>query len=204
MPDRKRAGTKYFGLSLDSSRVLFVVDRSWSMQCSVLYDGKDELSMFGGESKIDVARRELIQAVTGLPEGASFNIVAFGTSTKPYSPKLVEATPEARKHAKFWIQNLELEGSTNMGGALIEAFESLLPGTRAKDAEIADTIVVMTDGIPNCGPIGDAEDVLSEIRRRNRDHAVTIHCVYLGNEGNVKFLQSLAAENGGQFVHCAK
>ncbi len=204
VPDRKRAGTKYFGLSLDSTRVLFVVDRSWSMDWPVAYDGRNAPASLAGESKINVARRELIQAVTGLPEGSSFNIVAFGTSTKPYSPKLVEATQENRKHAKFWIQNLELEGSTNMSGALIDAFESLLPGPCAKDAEIADTIVVMTDGIPNCGPITDEDDVLAEIRRRNRDHAVTIDCVYLGNEGNVKFLTQLASENGGQFVHVDK
>jgi hypothetical protein len=197
-------GTHYFGLVVESTRVLFVIDRSWSMECGVGYDGKNDLTLLDGEQKITVARRELIQAITGLAEGASFNIVAFGSSTKPFSPRLVEATQDNRHKATWWVEHLELDGNTNMGGALIESFESLLPGSHPKDSEIADTIVVLTDGVPNCGPIGHPDDVLDEVRRRNRDHTVTIHAVYLGNEGNVEFLKRLAEDNSGQFVHHAK
>jgi Mg-chelatase subunit ChlD len=180
------------------------VDRSWSMQTSVEYDGKDDMTRWRGETKVDVARRELIQAITGLGDGASFNVIAFGFTTKPFSQKLVEATDDNRKRARTWVEKLELDGSTNLGGTLLEAFDSLQPSARPRDTEIADTIVVMTDGVPNCGPIGEADDVLQEIRRLNRDHRVVIHCVYLGNEGDVKFLTALAAENGGQFVHHRK
>jgi VWA domain-containing protein/HEAT repeat protein len=200
-PLKRRDGTRYFGLTIESMRVLFVVDRSWSMECGIGYDGKDDLTLFTGEQKIEVARRELTQAVKGLADGASFNIVAFGSSTKHFGQRLADATPDNRKRAASWIESLELDGNTNLGGALIEAFASLAPSARAKDAEIADTIVVMTDGVPNCGPIADEEDVLAEIRRLNRDHSVTIHAVYLGIEGNISFMQRLASENGGQFVH---
>jgi Mg-chelatase subunit ChlD len=187
-----------------SARVLFVLDRSWSMEFGTLYDGKDDMTAFAGEDKITIARRELKQAIRNLPDGASFNVIGYGTTMKPFAKKLVPATAEQRNKGCDWVERLELDGSTNLGGALLDAFESLEGGPDAKDAEIADTIVVLTDGVPNCGPIGKPEDVLAEIARLNRRRAVTIHAVYLGSEGNVSFMQGLAKQNGGKFVHYVK
>jgi len=196
--------TKYFGLLLHSMRVVFVVDCSGSMMFPVSYDGKTTAELLVGDSKMDVAKRELVQAITGLPDGASFNVVAFGTNTNKFAPKLVPATRDARKRAQAWTEKLDVDGATNLSGALTEAFDLLSPGPYAKDAEIADTIVVMTDGIPTCGPIDLVTDLLDDVRRRNRERMVAIHCVYLGNEGDVRFLQQLAKDCGGQFVHFAK
>lgn len=196
--------TKFFGLDVRSARVLFILDRSWSMECGTLYDGKNDLTVFDGERKIDVARRELQQAIRNLPDGASFNVIGYGTNTKTYAAKLVAATADERAKACTWVAKLDLEGSTNLGGALVEAFESLAGGPGAKDIEIADTLVVLTDGVPNCGPIAKPDDVLNEIRRVNARKAVKVHAVYLGSEGDVGFMRALAARNGGQFVHYVK
>lgn len=204
-PDSPAEGrTKFFGLDVRSARVLFVLDRSWSMECGTLFDGKDDLTIFAGERKIDVARRELQQAIRNLPDGASFNVIGYGTNMKPYAAKLVAATPDERNKGCAWVEKLDLEGSTNLGGALIESFQSLAGGPNAKDIEIADTLVVLSDGVPNCGPIAKPDDVLNEIRRLNRRKSVKIHTVYLGSEGDAAFMKALATQNGGQFVHYVK
>ncbi|MCE9638363.1 MAG: VWA domain-containing protein [Planctomycetes bacterium] len=204
-PDAPTEGkTKFFGLDVRSARVLFVLDRSWSMEAGTLYDGKNDLSIFSGETKIDVARRELQQAIRNLPDGASFNVIGYGTNTKTYAAKLVAATADERNKGCTWVEKLDLEGSTNLGGALIEAFQSLAGGPNAKDIEIADTLVVLTDGVPNCGPIAKPDDVLNEIRRLNSRKSVKIHTVYLGSEGDAAFMKALATQNGGQFVHYVK
>lgn len=201
VPALRRESTKYFGLSLESMRVLFVVDCSGSMQFAVSYGGRYAAGTEALESKMAVAQRELVQAITGLPDGASFNVVAFSASMKSFAPRLVLGTRDARRRAQRWIDDLAVDGPTNASGALIDAFESLSPVGRPKDVEIADTIVLLTDGVPTCGPIAHDGDILAEIRRRNPDRAVAVHCVYLGNEGDAKLVTRLASENGGQFVH---
>lgn len=198
------AGTKFFGLDIRSSRVLFLLDRSWSMELGMGYDGKTVSTAFDGEPKIEVACRELIQSIRALPDDASFNVIAYGTELKPLGTKLVAATQSARKSAIAWIEKLDLAGATNVSGALMEAFAIAAGGPNAKDIEIPDTIVLLSDGVPNCGPIPDADTLVAEIDRLNPGSRMKIHCVYLGNEGDAKFMQSLATKNGGQFVHHRK
>ncbi len=198
------AGTKFFGLDIRSSRVLFLLDRSWSMEFGMGFDGKNLTTAFDGEQKIEVACRELIQSIRSLPDDASFNVIAYGTDLKPFGTKLVAATQSGRKSAIAWIEKLDLAGATNVSGALMEAFTIAAGGPNSKDIEIPDTIVLLSDGVPNCGPIPDADTLVAEIDRLNPGKRMKIHCVYLGNEGDAKFMESLARRNGGQFVHHSK
>src|SRR5262249_9973560 len=56
-PKDAEATTKYFGLSLRSMRVVFVVDCSGSMNFPVSYDGKIAPEYVAGDSKMTVAKR---------------------------------------------------------------------------------------------------------------------------------------------------
>ena len=195
--------SRYFGLSLHSARVVFVVDRSYSMDWPITHEGGDSMTAEDrrAEDKIKVAKRELLSALDGLDETTSFNIVAYGTKVDTFKPRLVPADARNLKAARRYVEKLGLEGSTNLSGALLEAMESTRPGTPARDDDIADTLVVLTDGEPNCGPIAEPDDLLAELRSRDRDGIVTVHAIFVGVAGDEDFMRRLASQGGGSFVH---
>jgi hypothetical protein len=197
----KQPYSRYFGLELRSARVLFVFDRSGSMSWSVGHKAGDDNDAFGKESKMEVAQRELTAAVQGLDERTSFNIVGFSSNFEPFQRRPVRATRENREKAVKWIAKLTPDGQTNLAGSLLLAFDNTRPSTGAADDAIADTIVVLTDGAPNCGPIAYENDTLAELKRLNPDGMVTIHAIFLGVDGDEKFMKSLAADHGGKFIH---
>ncbi len=195
--------TLYFGLDVASSRVLFVLDCSSSMLRGVRAPGPGLRGDFG-EPKLDLAMRELEQALQTLPEGSSVGAVAFGTNVKSFSKRLVPATPGNRDRILAWMRKIELEHSTNLGGALMEAFEALEWTPGVKDEEIADTVVILSDGDPNSGPLVDSQRIIEELARRNPWRLTRIHTVCLGAESRPDFMARIARAHGGQFVHYMK
>ncbi len=191
--------SRYFGLRLRSARVLFVLDRSWSMSEDLPGGGGT-----GRERRIDRAKRELISALEGLEPAASFNIVVYGTDLDRYSPRLVQASAANLAKAKRWITKLRMEGSTNLSGALLSALEDTKPSSPMRDSAVADTLVVLTDGSPNCGPISETSQILEEVKRANTDEFLRVHTVVLGNDGDTDLMEKLAKQNGGTFVHVTK
>ncbi len=198
-----REYSRYFGLPLYSARVLFVIDRSLSMDWPITHGGGDSLTQedLRAESKIAVAKRELLTALDALDETASFNILAYGTSLESFRPRLVTADARNLASARRYVEKLELEGSTNLAGALLAAMEVARPGRPERDDDVADTLVVLSDGEPNCGPIADRDDLLDELRRQDPDGMVTVHAVFLGVAGDAEFTRKLAEQAGGRFVH---
>ena len=194
--------SRYFGLELQSARVLFVIDRSGSMSYWIGFKGgMRKVAAFREPDKMTVATRELRQAVGGLDERVSFNILAYGNEFDAFVRRPVRATDSRRKKVATWIGKLKPGGSTNLAGTLLEAMASTRPGKAPRDEAIADTIVVLSDGAPNCGPIAYDADILAELRRLNSDGMVTIHAIFLGVDGDEGFMRSLANDHGGKFVH---
>ncbi len=197
--------SRYFGLELKSARVLFLLDRSGSMSWGIAHKaGADDDYSVRGATKMDVATRELITAVQGLDDRTSFNILDYGTNFGTFQRRPVRATQENREKAARWIAKLVPDGQTNLAGSLLAALEHTRAGTGSTDDAIADTIVVLTDGAPNCGPLAYAADTLAELRRLNPDKMVTIHAIFLGVDGDEAFMRSLAEDHGGQFIHHKK
>jgi hypothetical protein len=201
---RPRADWRYFGLDLDSKRVIFVVDTSLSMERGVQYRQivpgvatPPDL----GEIKRDIAERELNKAIDSLAEDATFNVIIYKTTFLALSDELLPATASNREKAKSWFRKQKPSGNTNISGPLLEAIAMTRPGRRPEDTRIADTIVFMSDGLPTCGPIKYEEDILAEIERLNRYGQIVVHTVHLGLEGKSSFMEDLARATGGQFVH---
>ena len=84
---RTVATAKFFGIKVESHRVIFVIDVSGSMIESMYgrYVGKR------GAARIDVAKQELKQAIENLEPGALFNVYA--------SLRLCSASPAGRRRA---------------------------------------------------------------------------------------------------------
>jgi Mg-chelatase subunit ChlD len=92
-------------------------------------------------------------------------------------------------------------GATNLGDALLKAFE---------DKEV-DTIFVLSDGMPNVGKLPSAEAILNEVARINAARRIVIHTINFTSSSDAKevkdaaeFLKKLAEDNGGTYVNQAE
>ena len=72
---------QFFGLEIAAQRIVFVIDCSMSMRK-------------GDPSRLERVRSELGRLIGSLPRDAEFSVIAFNSSVKVMSPKLLPATAE--------------------------------------------------------------------------------------------------------------
>ncbi|MFQ5505683.1 MAG: VWA domain-containing protein, partial [Planctomycetota bacterium] len=191
----------YFGIPLEGQAIVYVYDRSDSM----------ERGMRRGGRRIDKSRRELSRALGELRESVRFNIVAFSIKVRPWSRELRQASPANVKEARAWLRSLDPSAGTSSYDALERAFQ--LAGHRTSDRfwELeVETIFFLSDGEPTRRTGGfrmplvrdDPERILSAVRRWNATGRVVVHTIGLGlaRASAPRFMQSLAEQNGGRFV----
>jgi uncharacterized protein YegL len=100
------------------------------------------------------------------------------------------------------VNEYEPSGGTNVHDALETAFQMAGSNVDGKNyLSSIDTIYFMTDGTPTAGKLVKPDEILAAVRGWNRLTRITIHCVGVGDECDVKFLEQLAKESGGTFVH---
>jgi HEAT repeat protein len=167
--------TTYHGVPVFSVRIVFVTDISASMS---------ETAETG--SRMDQAKKELDRVLSTLGKEAQVNMVFFNDRVESWRKGLVPIQQNLPA-ALATIARLTPSGRTNIFDALDEAF---------RDGAV-DTIYLLSDGDPTDGKIVDSEEILREIRRMNRSRQIEIHAVSFGQS---RFMQALAAQNGGQYV----
>jgi len=208
----------YHGIEVISHKICFIIDISGSMSSQMRNQGqggqgqpqpgspvtsdpnkkKDKKEpIFKGKkgkvkpkdnSKMEFAKAELINCVIALNPKVRFNMISFESKVNPWQKRLVPASEGNRKQALKWITAMRPTGSTNLGDALLLAFE---------DKEV-DTIFVLSDGSPNSGKLPSPDAILNEVRRINTSRRVIIHTINFA--GARDFMKKLAEDNGGQFV----
>ena len=62
---------QYYGIDIHARRLMFIIDRSGSMK-----------DYWGGMSRLERAKGELIRAITELPEDSEFAIIFYDTAVK--------------------------------------------------------------------------------------------------------------------------
>jgi HEAT repeat protein len=196
---RPRPSTSFYGIETLSERILFVVDKSYSMN-EPAGDPRFTGSAAGAKTKMEVARHELLQAISPLTEKASFNIVFYHHEVAPWRKAMSRATAETKAAARAFIDATPADGNTNIFDALEKAFALAGRGSFDKPYDVTvDTIFLMTDGKPNRGRIVEPETILDEVRRLNSLRRIKIHCIGIGDHDK-KFMETLARENGGAYV----
>ena len=178
----------FFGLRLTSDRVLFVVDRSGSMD-----------SRFGSDddhSRYEEAVEQLFRFLEQSGETTRFGVALFHDDADPWrAGKLLEATASAQKQARRWLSGKRPKGGTALRAGLFEALGGDRSG-RVQAARVeADTVVVLCDGATAEGPAW----VERWVDRVGEDLQLMIHGVQIGSHGDGT-LEALAAATGGQFV----
>jgi hypothetical protein len=191
----------YHGLPLDGEAILFVVDISRSMQKTLTTPG--EPASEGQESRFDRARSELTHALGLLSPHQRFGVVVFGGELKRFHSELLPATEANVARAQQWFEARKLNLGTRLHDALELAFT--LAGRDVEDVywhPKVDTIYLVSDGHPVVASKSDDEQaILHAVRRWNLGGRILVHAIGLGDEAPVSFLEQLAKDHGGRFVH---
>ena len=177
----------FFGLRLASDRVLFLVDRSGSME---------ETFGTGGETRYEEAIDQLFVFLKSAGPSTRFGLALFHDKGALWrSGRLVEATPPARKQARRWLSTQSPGGGTELRRGLLKALGCDRDGRINPERLEADTLVVLCDGATAQGPGW----VTDWIGRTGEDLQLVIHGVQIGAFGDGT-LEALAHGTGGQFV----
>ncbi|MHC4342569.1 MAG: VWA domain-containing protein [Planctomycetota bacterium] len=212
--DLERKGkAAFYGISTRSNRIVFVLDRSGSMKHPVpqrgTVTGKKRDARVAGETKLEVAKTELIRTIRNLPPDVKFAVVFFSHDVHVWKdpPAMMPATAENKKEAIDWFRELDPVGSTMTFDALEKTlrYAKVGGGKSSTDPRGADTIFLLSDGSPST-PDGDAP--LPEAERRkavrafleaNRPFRCVVHTIGVGPEHNRELMQSLASATGGTY-----
>lgn len=173
---------------------IFVLDHSGSMA------GK----------KVRQAKEALRYCVNNLNDGDRFNLILFNTDITsladrlnrreewvggeraPYSTTLSHRLLDAkdgRERALAFIEDIEGRGMTNINDALLTALSEETDPNRPR------IIVFLTDGCPTVG-VRNTTHILKNVNQANK-HQSRIFIFGVGYDLNVRFLDKLAADNGG-------
>ena len=181
-PEALTVGVEFsiLGLATESKSFVIVVDMSGSML-----------------SYTDLVVKSVLEVLEPLDESNHFAIIGYQGNPSPvlwtYPDKggLVQGTPDKLDAARGFIRSLarRFAGSTPTHYAVLSAMQ--YP---------ADSVILMSDGEPDNAPGFIIQDITGLNRYENKE----IHTVAIGdytqNRGLVMFLQTLARQNGGDFV----
>lgn len=214
------SAAEYYGQSVTSRRVLFIVDTSGSMNTledqgwpdvpRVPTGGSGSGGADGGGSPITNplwvqwiarnplsvrmarAKAELTRLIDQLPENTLFNVVAFNSKTVSWQKTLTPVGPQAVESAKQFVNLLRSEGATAADLALAAAFQ---------DNNLADTIYFLSDGRPSRDGIAllPVPPLLEQVEQANRFHRIIINTLGFGAEGEA-FMKALAEQNRGGYA----
>ncbi len=188
----------FYGIQTRSQRVLFVVDRSGSMDEPLSAEKDDKKGM----KKMAAAKAELKAAIAGFSAGDRFNIITYSTDVTRWQRRMVEHSDKTVRAADAWIdKDVQALGGTNIHDALREAFQLAGIGAVDKAYEAGvDTIFFLTDGKPSVGEVVDPNEILVRVREWNRLSRIVVHTIGVGKDQDEVFLRRLAQENGGQYA----
>lgn len=152
--------------------IVLVADTSGSMQ---------------GE-KMKQLKLALKYVVNALNPADKFSIVQFNTDAEALRSQLMQATPENKKQAIAFIDDLDARGGTNIGDALAMGTTMLNQTT-----DRPGFLVMMTDGEPT---VGDT-DVGSLLKKVKSKRDIRVFDFGVGNDLDTRLLNRLAEENHG-------
>ena len=196
----------FYGIPLTGERIVFVVDRSGSMEFASGWDLPEiaQNAEKAGNREIDVAEWQIKSALMQLPDGKHFSIVFFADTIEKnmiFSPAFTELNAESRAKASKFVEGWKPFGGTDLHTALKKALAY----------EGVDTIFLLSDGSPSVD-VTDPAELLLKVRGLNQ-HGAKINTIGTfviksddpperreAKEKGKDLLQKLAAENSGVFV----
>ncbi len=138
--------------------------------------------------KIVQTKKALKYIVEALSPADKFSIVQFATDVESFKSQVVAATPENKKAAVAFIDDLEARGGTNISDAMHTGLTML-----NQVSERPAYVVLMTDGEPTVGETNVATLLKSIAPKRD----TRIFDFGVGYDVNTKLLNRLAEDHHG-------
>jgi|GEM_PF-2080631 len=182
--DASASRYSFYGISIDSHNIVFVIDVSGSM-AGPYFPARNY------EPPIERLRKELAQTIRSLSPEHAINMVSFNAGVRRWRKQLVPLGGEERgnkSQALSFASYLKAEGNTNLYGGLDIAMRN----------EEVDALVLLSDGDPTNGKIVEKNAILEAVLKRNRTLQAKIHVIALGKADRA-FLKKLARSTGGTF-----
>lgn len=171
----------FYGLTIYAKRVVFVIDRSGSMNSTV-----------NDETRLQRAQQELHRAINALTDADHFNIIAFNEQMQVFSRRLLRATRENKSDGIRFAYGLEAQGATACYEPLKMALEA------CNDLEL---LLFLSDGEPTSGALVDPPAIVNATRNLNLTQRTTIHTLGIdARDRHEEFLKSLAEKNFGKLL----
>lgn len=183
----------FFGIRPMTDRVVFVLDRSGSM--NTLFGRGTAGRTETGHRRWDEAVGQMVGFLEDLGPKCSFDVVLFHDLGEIWKGKLVPATPENVRAAKDWLRGQPPNGSTHLRAG-VDAALRIGPGGTIDVAKLeADTVIVLCDGETAEGPawVDPFLEVVVPVTR------IVFHGVQIGSSGD-ETLMRLARGSRGDFV----
>ena len=174
-------------IDTETDTIFYVIDQS----CSMGWDTQSYTTLDGNTAsgpRMARAKAELNRSIMGLSDNFEFNIISFDCGTRQWSGAMQEANDANKQSAVAWVNSLQPGGATGTGPATASALGD-------KDNM---TVVLLTDGAPNCGANG-SNGHRSMIRNANTQGA-TINVFGIAASGSYRaFCQGVASDSGGSY-----
>lgn len=220
--ERKKA-PKFFGQEIMSKKIMFVIDRSQSMQArdpafkkaeggqllpadpNYKPGSKDpwggDTSLPANRARIERVKVELCKCIAAMDPKTKFSVIYFSDTIMVWQKNLVLAGSQSKKAAISWVSRLTPMGSTHTDYALQKAFEN----------KEFDTLFLLTDGQPfRDRHLLPVDPILAWVRNANRQRKVRIFTFGFAGvektssvnpEEMLKLLRGLAQEHNGKFTN---
>jgi Ca-activated chloride channel homolog len=140
--------------------------------------------------RMDQTKKALKYLVNALNPSDNFSVVRFSTDVDSFKPTLVAASPENKKAAVEFIDDMEAAGGTNIGDALKTA-STLLGGPPANQRPAY--MVMMTDGEPTVGET----TVAGLLKTVGTKRDIRVFDFGVGYDLNTRLLNKLAEQHHG-------
>jgi DNA-binding NtrC family response regulator len=202
-------GQQYYGVPIEDGGVAFLLDASASMAGRTEVRGpaagvKDDEAWRSGigqttgrrtvggtaapqTSKMELARRELLQALNSLRDGTNFTIITFGNQAAEWPGGVRAMGSASTALAREYVSRLSANGGTPMAEALRLGFQA--PNVR--------TLFVVSDGRPTTAEV---LGLVRQLQRSREGRRMVINTVGIGRDQDSALLCRLALDNEGIYV----
>jgi hypothetical protein len=176
----------FFGLRPQTDRLVFVLDRSGSMDATFAASGR---------TRYQEAVEQLCALLEALGPQARFRVILFSSGLRISGADLEPATEAAIAATRSWMLYRAPDGGTELAPAVREAMHLDARGRPDLERLEADSVVVLCDGETAEGPGW----VRALLEGPNQEAALVFHCVQIGG-GSDGTLEALANGTGGSYV----
>ena len=188
-------------ISQHEKKIIFVLDTSFSM--GVKTSGKETLT------KLDVAKQELLKAISQLDRTVLYNIITYNEMALVWRKKFASGSAEKDKVIN-WLNVQKSDYYTNIYDALEKTFKII--GSNSEHT----VVFFVSDGLPNRGKQTEPKAILAAVKKWNRGKKVVINTIGLWatdttamsnphsteemRQKGEAFMKMLAEQNGGTFT----